>query len=297
VVLISQIVCPVDFSAFSRRALEHAAAIARPFRSHLTVLHACSAPTGIAADPHLDDSAVRDPEADALYAALKEFAEPVTGGLAVRLNLMRADDVRRAIVTEAQAVGADLLVMGSHGRGGFERLFLGSITEKIVRHSPCPVLVVPHRADAPHGGRFHRIVCGIDFSPASLQAFRYAVHLAATEGAEVTLIHAIEVPPELREMQIAAAYDVDAIRDAAEAASLNRLRALAPGPPETTCRIHALVAEGRAHRQIVRIAEEKQADLIVVGTHGRSALDRWLFGSNTHAVLRDAPCPVLTVRA
>ena len=152
---------------------------------------------------------------------MKPFRALVTGflaaGLSIGLQLRRADDVRRAIIDEADAVDADLLVIGSHGRSGFERLLMGSTAERVVRKSPRPVLVVPAQSAPPCGGRFRQIVSGIDFSAASLQAFRHAIQTVAANGADVTLVHAIEMPPELRESQIAAAYDVEAIRAAAEA--------------------------------------------------------------------------------
>ena len=182
--------------------------------------------------------------------------------------------------------------MGSHGRGGFERLLLGSTAEKVLRTAPCPVLVIPPAAERPDETLFQRLLCGIDFSQPSLHALRYALPLARSEG-EVTLLHAIEVPPEVREMQLIASFDVHAIHTATEKASLARLEAISVDGMPPGCRISARVVEGRASRHIVRIAEETRADLIVIGHQGRTAIDRWLFGSNAYAVLRDAPCPVL----
>jgi nucleotide-binding universal stress UspA family protein len=104
------------------------------------------------------------------------------------------------------------------------------------------------------------------------------------------------MPPELRERQLVAAFDVESIRAAAEAAVRRRLEGLSPGDNAPQVPVVADVVEGRAHRQIREVARRHGADLIVLGTHGRGAIDRWLFGSNTQAVLHDPPCPVLTVR-
>ena len=293
---IRHILCPVDLSDGSRRALEHAAALARPGQSRLTVLHVYSTLSAADVAPMLDDVSVRiDP--DCLTRELEAFVLPVAAGLSLGLRLRRADDVRRAIVEEADTVGADLLVIGSHGRSGFERLLLGSTAERVVRRSTCPVLVVPPQSVPPDDGRFRQIVCGIDFSAASLQAFRCAIQTVTAKGADVTLVHAIEMPPELHDRQIVAAYDVEAIRAAAELGSRSRLEAIVAGDGAAPVRVNAAVVEGRAHREILKIASARNADLVVLGTHGRSAIDRYVFGSNTDGVLRGAPCPVLTVRA
>jgi len=193
-------------------------------------------------------------------------------------------------------LAADLLVIGSHGRGQVERLLLGSTTERVVQHAACPVLVVPPHAPAAQAGGFERIICGVDFSPASLAAARYAVRLTSS-AAEMTLVHAIEVPPEVRESQVVAAFDVDAVRAAAEAGCLERLRSLELGDIATGRRIDRRVVEGPACRHILRLAEEQRADLIVLGSQSHGALDRLVFGSHARAVLRNAACPVLMVHA
>ena len=293
---IRQVLCPVDLSDCSRGALEHAAALARADQARLTVLHVYSMLAAAEVMPMLDEASVREIDPDLLARDVQAFVLPVTAGLSIGLRLRRADDVRGAIIDEVNAVGADLLVIGSHGRSGFERLLLGSTAERVVRKSPCPVLVVPPRSAPAYDGRFRQMVCGIDFSPASLQAFRHAIQTVAANGADVTLVHAVEMPPELRDSQIAAAYDVEAIRTAAEASTRSRLQAIAAGETAAAVRVNVMVVEGRAHREVLTIATARKADLIVLGTHGRSAIDRYVFGSNTDGVLRSAPCPVLVVR-
>jgi nucleotide-binding universal stress UspA family protein len=291
--VLQRILCPVDFSEQSRRALDHAAAIARAWGSSLAVLHVYQAPSPFDVVPGEGDAAENEREAAALRA-LRTFVSPVAGHVSVTCHAVHGTNARRPIVRETEALDADLVVIGSHGRSGLDRFLLGSTCDAVVRAAPCPVLVVPPGAGPPRDGRFRRLLCGIDFSPPSLRAFRYAMQFASEE-AEVTLLHAIERPAELRDRQIAAAFDVDAVRAAAEAAARHRLDALSPGRDRPAIPIRTHVAEGPAHRRIVDMAVQQQADLIVLGTHGRNVLDRWIFGSNTRAVLHDASCPVLTV--
>ena len=289
-----RILCPVDFSEESRRALEHAVAIARAWSSPLAVLHIYQAPSPFDDAPAEGDAARNETESGALDA-LRNFVTPIGDDVAVTFHAVHGINVRRPIVREAEALDVDLLVIGSHGRVGVERLLLGSTGDAVVRSATCSVLVVPPGAGPPHDGRFRRILCGIDFSAPSLRAFRYAMRLAS-EDSEVTLLHAIEMPPELRDRQIAAAFDVEAVRTAAAVAARRRLERLSPGDQARPVRRIARVAEGRADRQIVGVARELCADVIVLGAHGRNVIDRWLFGSNTQAVVGDAPCPVLIVQ-
>jgi len=289
------ILCPVDLSECSRSALEQAVAIARGSRAQLTVLHTWRMPSPFDLVGRPYETPADTTEPPGLRLTVQEFVRSVAGDMVVSIRLMHGVDPRRAILTEVDAAAPDLLVIGSHGRSGVDRLLMGSTCSAIVRKVQCPVLVVPPDAVPPKDGRFRRILCGIDFSAPSVQAFRFAIRLAAGD-AEIRLLHAIEMPPELRERQLAAAFDVDAVRAGAESAARQRLEALFPGDDVPGVRIVAEVVEGRAHRHIVEAARQQHADVIVLGTHGRNAVDRLMFGSTTDAVLHAAPCPVLTVR-
>jgi universal stress protein A len=111
----------------------------------------------------------------------------------------------------------------------------------------------------------------------------------------LTVLHAIEVPPELLEHTVTPPIDVDAVRAAAEAARLQQLRELIPDSARTFCRIHTVVREGAARFEILKVAAEEGSDLIVMGVQGRNAMDLLVFGSNTLRVCRSASCPVLSV--
>jgi nucleotide-binding universal stress UspA family protein len=159
------------------------------------------------------------------------------------------------------------------------------------------VLVVPpHDAQQPAAAaRPRRVICPVDFSAASKQALAHALKLAEESDAHLTVMHVIEVPPELNEVPTSAAFNVDEIRLEAEASALERLRALVPKEAREFCTIETAVFEGKASREVLRRAAEEHADLIVMGVHGRSAFDLWLFGSNAQIVARASTCPVLVV--
>lgn len=293
---IRRVLCPIDFSPCSRHALRHALAVAAWYESSLTILHIFSSAPNIDGPPE----PLTDSERERLIAEMRTMVGEAPPEVRVSFVVREDPDVRRAILDQAQALMSDLLVIGSHGRSGFERLLLGSVTEKVVRKSPCPVMVVPpHADDAPaglvHGGR-PRMLCAIDFSDASLKALEYAISLAEEADADLTLFHSIEVPPELLEhIPVPPDFDVDQCHATARAACLERLRALVPASVRPYCHVGTAVSEGAAYRQLLAQAAEQKTDLIVMGVHGRGAVDLLLFGSNTARVIRAAACPVLVV--
>jgi universal stress protein A len=176
---------------------------------------------------------------------------------------------------------------------------LGSVAEKVLRKAPCPVLAVPPHATAraPVDVRFENVLCPIDFSPASLQAFGFAMDLARQSGGSVTVLHVIEWMAE-DQPRGSAVFDVPAYREHLVADARGRMKALLVGEPrEGTTAIQEAVVFGRAHREVLRTASDTPPDLIVMGAQGRGGIGLALFGSTTQEVVRGAPCPVLSVRA
>jgi nucleotide-binding universal stress UspA family protein len=292
---ITHVLCPVDFSETSQHAMDHAAALARWYEAKLTLLHVFATLPTMDLPPVILDDASRE----RIKTAMRRMTARVPPDIPLDLRVEQAEHVHDEILAHVAATQADLLVLGTHGRSGFQRLFLGSVTEKVIRRATCPMLVVPPRApDVPADTpvQFKRIVCAVDFSDSSLTALAYALNLAEEADAHLTLLHAIEMPPELRENPLLPDFDVDRIHAAAEADALQRLRALIPDHAKTYCAVETAVAEGRAYRQLLLRAAEEKADLIVMGVHGRGAIDLLMFGSTTYHVIRAATCPVFIVR-
>ena len=291
---ITRILCPIDFSEFSRHALDHAVAIARWYNARLTVPYVFSNFSAMDMPAVVLDEKGRQ----GIMAEMRNFTEHVPSDLRLDLRIGEASDIHREILVQAQATHADLLVIGSHGRSGFERLLLGSVTERVIRKAPCPTMVVPRLAPdrSPNTPvQFRRILCSVDFSEGSLRALEYAVTLAEEADARLTVLHVIEVPPELRENPLAEGFDVDRLRAEAEARSLHHLRELIPQDARKYSTVETAVREGAAYHEILKVAAEQVVDLIVMGVQGRGALDLLLFGSNTARVTRTATCPVLIV--
>lgn len=292
---ITRVLCPVDFSDISQHALDHAAAIANWYRAQLTLLHVFVTRPSMDAPPLV----LEDADRECLQKSMREMAVRVPADVRVDVRVEQAEHVHNEILGQLAATHADLLVVGTHGRSGFQRLFLGSVTEKVIRKATCPTLVVPPRAsDVPPDAaiQFKRILCPVDFSESSLSALAYALNLAEEADAHVTLLHVIEMPPELRENPMAPDFDIDRIHAAAEADARSRLQDLIPDQARTYSTVETAVVEGRAYRRILQRSAEEQADLVVMGVHGRGVMDLLVFGSTTHHVIRAATCPVLIVR-
>jgi nucleotide-binding universal stress UspA family protein len=302
---IRRILCPVDFSDFSRHAFDHAVAIARWYESTITLLHVSAGVPAAAYAPGtmLPAEFLAPADRDELVTALKCFAG-VDGPSTVPFEYRIAEGNPAAqILAAAAETQSDLLVMGTHGRSGFERLVLGSVTEKVLRKAACPVLSVPpHDVDGESAPpvEFGRVVCAIDFSESSMRGLDYAMSIAQEANARLTVVHVLELPPkppaDLQENVLGKPLTLNQYIAAAEEDRRARLGDAVPESVRAYCTVETVLATGKPYREILRIAAEQRSDLIVMGIHGRGGADLFFFGSTTQHVVREASCPVLTLR-
>lgn len=303
---IKQVLCAIDFSVVSRRAISVAATVSRWYDADLTLLHV--------ADPHeptlpglgpstgwstgTPDEARRARIMDELRRSIAGTGADADADAAHAQLMVREGKPWTTILAEADRLHADLLVLGSHGRGGFDRLLLGSVSERVVRSAQCPVLTVPLRAAPIPTGAFlpRRILCPFDHSPSSREALRYALALGQESGASLTVLHAIEWLAD-DQTRSSAQFDVSAYRQHLIEDAQARLLSEIPDDVRTWCDVHVRVVFGRSYREVLGAADNIGADLIVMGAQGRGAIDSLVFGSTSEQVLRAATCPVLTLRA
>jgi nucleotide-binding universal stress UspA family protein len=294
---IRHILCPIDFSDTSRHALQHAVAIAGWYESRMTALHVVH-PLFLSEPPILFADFVGPARTDADRDALRErLADWLKAAAAAGVTTdVEVEDGQPAvrILERATALPADLIVMGTHGRGGFDRLLLGSVAEKVLRKAVCPVLTVPPPAVTAGKLPYARLLCPVDFSPSSLSALRFALSVAQESGAHVTILHVFDWPAD--DELIVERLDSSDFRSLVERQASDRLNELITADVRTWCEPEIKLSYGKPYRRIVELAERERADLIVMGVHGRNVLDLMLFGSTTNQVVRRAPCPVLTLR-
>lgn len=287
------VLCPTDFSDVSARAETYAAALARHYDASLHLLHVdppmpVMAPYGeIPVDARMFEEQREVAEAELVKAGARARA----GGVTVETT-MKGGHPAREILALADRAQADMLVIGTHGRGGVEHLLLGSVAEKIMRKAACPVLVVPPGAPGDSDALFSRILCPIDGSAASAHALTYALSLAQETDGHVTLLYVVEPVPAAGEF---GALDVEEYRRAGEEHARKVLRDAVPDDVRTWCRLDERVATGKPSERILDAATTERADVIVMGVRGRGAIDLLAFGSTTNEVIRRAGCPVLAV--
>ena len=298
-IAMERILCPVDFSEFSSRALERAVRLGNWFEARVEALHVVPflmpAGAGLPYFPAPPESTatLREQSAKELLA----FVEPFRGeGVPIDTRVL-AGDPWCVIQDEALALPADLLVMGTHGRSGFEHLLLGSVTEKVMRRAPCPVLTMGAvKAASRVGPLFRRILCAADLTRASEHTLDVALSLATDNYARITLLHVVEtLSGDTGGWPYLAASDLGPPSCELVAEARAQLGKAVPAAARSFCGVSERVESGSAWRGILRVAHEMDADLIVMGAHTGGAVGRMLFGSTASHVVRTATCPVLVI--
>lgn len=280
-VSLQRILFATDFSAASMQAMPYATAIAGKFNSKLFLVHVVPPEDYASGCKSLEEAAqvaCRDAKAklDSFLQAAPcrdIVCETEVGSGDIWLGL--SEFMRR------QAIG--LLVMGTVGRHGAKKVFLGSVAEEAMRESRCPALTVGPQIKAPPTTDFQQILYATDFSDDSLAGLPYALSFAERYASRLVLVHALEGLSESPYLdgRMAAVH----LRELAPSG-------LAAGVPE------AIVEMGSPANVIIEAAEKVAADLIVIGARGAGSLARLAshFGSVAHKIVCRAPCPVLTVR-
>jgi nucleotide-binding universal stress UspA family protein len=297
--VVERILCPVDFSDESRRALHHAASVASWYGAHLSLLHVMIEP--------IPPVPLVLPPAQTLY--LEEVRSRLTGLLhewagETGLHEARVSESVQVgaptsvILDHASAVRADLIVLGTHGREGVQHFLVGSTTERVLSRALAPVLTIPPRAHEPPSAnhvQFKRILCAVDFSASSMRAFQCAVSLAQENDGRVTLLHVFETLTE-EEARLVGHFRVEEYVRTRRRELQERLAKLTESAP-AWCDTEPLVELGSATPTILRAARDLGVELIAMGAQGHSGLGLTVFGSTTQTVVRRAACPVLTARA
>jgi nucleotide-binding universal stress UspA family protein len=290
---IERILCPVDFSEGSAKAYDYAYSLALRYGAKLYVEHVIDVMAS--AYPYYN---FPDVAANNLYWDMSKGAEErlhkmvkdhVVDGIQAEI-VVRKGFVPDSILAFAQNQHADLIVTGTHGRRGLDRLVMGSATEHVLRKAPCPVLAVrkpahdfvnPEQTQEPV--HLRKVLLCTDFSKCAETATKYALSLAQEYNAELTLLHVAEdsseaeTPAVMREVH-------------------RKLEALIPEDARNWCTAKAAVRMGKPYQEIIQVAVEQQADMAILGVRGRSAVDLVVFGSTTQRVLQLGPCPVLAVQ-
>lgn len=289
---IEKILCPLDFSEYSAKAYDYAQSLAQHYGARLLLQHVVQPLTSTYpyyAFPDSINEVFWNLDAHA-EKKLTEFAtEHQANGLHTE-RFVHSGTVTDCVLEFAEKEGVDMIVMGTHGRHGFDRLTMGSVTEKILRKARCPVLVVRnpahdfvHPGDSSEPVHLRRILFCTDFSEHSSRALAYALSLAMEYNAELSMLHVLEDLPDNKNLE------------GTVAEFTRRLEEPVPEDARNWCKVRSVVRIGKPYQQILQVALETEADLVIMGVRGRNAVDLALFGSTAHRVIQLGTCPVLAV--
>jgi nucleotide-binding universal stress UspA family protein len=222
-----------------------------------------------------------------------EYREKVSLKAMVKVGIVQ-DELLAMVKDE----NVDLVVMGTHGRNSVERFLLGSLTERMLRKVPVPILTVSHldpAKEAPATGPvpLRKILYATDLSDNSEVGLRFSIELARGAGAALTVLHVLK-PVDPLYWGAEGGYlanELESVRDD----TMNRLQRSIPDEWSEGVRVLPLMVEGDPFREILRVTEEEQIDLIVMNLQGKSLIERALLGSTAERVIRSAHVPVLSI--
>jgi len=283
-----------DFSETAEAAADWALEIAKGRGRRIHLVHVLTLPPPrphYAPAPADLQNALRDAATQQLAAEAERLA-----GRGVEMEtILEVGVPSQTLVRVAEELDSALLVIGTRGLSGLSHLLLGSTAERVVQHAHCPVLTI-HPDDAGKHRNLTTVLVPTDFSTDARKAIHTAHRLLEhLDAARLVLLHAFNLPVEytaygpiptsvsyLEDAGIEAEQQLDKIADELE--------------EREGLKVETLAREGYPPEVICEQAEEQKADLIVMGTHGRSGLAHLLLGSTAERVVQKAPCPVMTVR-
>ena len=288
-----RILLPVDFSDRSGCAARYAAALKCRSQAELTVLHV--------APGHAPYTSVNDVSIEPAYALeiawnearLTEAKDKMAEFMDSHFHevpatpCVRSGDAAKVIIQQAHAMKPDLIVMATHGFGGFRRMLLGSVTAKVLHDVSCPVLTSAHYESTPATiAPFRNVLCGVDFGPQSEAVVRWADEFARSMGAKLTVAHILPVIP-MGQWGYCEADVIAAMRKDAKDLGRQLL--------ESTCaQADLLVESGGGVETLKHVANEKSADLLVIGRHHLGGIVGRL-RDTAYAIIRESPCAVVSV--
>ncbi len=301
-VTLARLLVPLDGSRLAECVLPPAISLCRHLRARLTLLHVMerAAPPTVHGDRHL--TALAEAE-----AYLREITSRWASGLQVdrHVHPNEEGDVAKSITDHAADLGADLIVLSTHGGGGARRVLFGSVAQQVLRRGTRPVLLVRH----PDAGakitagpwNVGRVLVPLDGSPPSEEALPIAVSVTGAYGAEIHLIRIVPtlttIPGERASAALLVPTAAAVSLEIEEAEARKELEAIASRIRDAGIRARAVVGRGEPAHGVLEGALRIQADLVVMATHGRTGLDAVLSGSVASRIAAKFPRPLLLVRS
>lgn len=296
---LKKILYPTDFSRCADQVFYRALYLAKKYQAELHLLHVIVLHDD---DPH--NPAYHFPDIEEVHEKLKQLADDrmdtvmtshQTDSVKIKKIKDRGIAPAPSILEYAHKKSIDLIIMGTHGRRGLGHLFLGSVSEEVVRLAECPVLTIHEQKEPAALEALGSVLVPIDFSDCALYALTYAKEIAAVFETRLQLLHVVEesIHPAFYVTGKSSIFElIPDIKDKSEQ-QMRQLLKKSKGP-DVKADFH--VVEGNASQEIIKFAKSHSSGLIVIATHGLTGLKHLLLGSVAEKVVRMATCPVLTVK-
>jgi nucleotide-binding universal stress UspA family protein len=301
---LNRILYPTDFGESAEDALRYATMLAEEYGAEIVMMHVLSLYQEENGTPQENfgrmeqyaeqfESELHRQAHERLDRAIEDHAHP---NIRMRKVIARGFSPYQEILRVAEEEAADLIVMGTYGRGGVNHFLFGSTTEQVVRLAACPVLSVRHRAQHTRElSRVRNILFPTDFSDYSKKALPYALSFARRYGATLHVLHVFEqrIHPSFYIADKSTPFDLDSgLRERA----LDALDEFVYPDLRKKIDFKCEVTSGKPFVEIINYANQHEVDLIVIATHGLTGLEYMIIGSTTERVVRKSPCPVLSVK-
>jgi nucleotide-binding universal stress UspA family protein len=297
------ILVPVDFSKLSRLAIESANDLAHRFGAsvHLVHVHEFYYPSGLLVPVPMPILTYGDDAATRRTRRLRMLSKR-SGLDSENCHFLTGAPTFNEVCNLAREISADLIVMPTHGYTGLNRLLGGSTAERIVQHAPCPVLVTrpATKSSSRHASKGYRlrsidrILVPVDFSQTSFQALEYAIEFARRTVAHLIIFHAVDLGPALTADGYAM-YDLSAVEEAVRRGAEEQVQRFVRLAKFRSVQFETVVSMANPISGICDLAEDRNVDLIITATHGRTGFKHLLIGSVAEQVVRHAPRSVLVI--
>lgn len=295
----TRILIPTDFSDCARNALAHGLFLAKRYDAEVHLLNAVELPTIAVTDMPPDMFDMEEEKAlDRMDELLDEHEIHHERSGRVHKVVVPGkptEPAADAILDYAEDEDIDMIVIGTHGRRGARRMLLGSVAEQVIRGAECPVFAVREMEKAWPLPTVDTILVPVDFSEGTEDVIAEAVDLAGHYDADIRLLHVVDLDT-FPHYGIAVDPVIEIAEKTAQAAR-DRLEEIAGEIAREDLPVFISVERGHVASTITEYADDYDVDLIVIGSHGRSGLDRMLLGSVAEKTLRMAHCPVVVVRS
>jgi nucleotide-binding universal stress UspA family protein len=281
----------IDFSTFTDTIFSYSVALCKKYDAKLFLVHVTTDLNRLLehSETALDVEALQ--EENIRYA--QERLEERVKGLPIKNEIIISQGTPADIISRfAAEQQTDMVITATHGKAGFKRILLGSVTEKLIKTLDCPLLVLPlqeHDLIPPAAIeiKLKKILVGCDFSPDSKLAFDYGLSLAQEFQAELHLSHVIKPSLYRNERE-----GINQLRDRLE----KKLDGMVPEDCRDWCTAKTALLDGEPYIALMDYAKEQEMDMIVLGIRGHTLWEKLLVGSTTDRLIRHSPLPVLAVR-